>query len=81
MKTRGSVNIAPVERIARVLVGLTGALAGAYLLADAGSLVVGVLATLLILAGLDLIVTGTTGHCPLYKRLGYVPAALRGRTS
>jgi len=29
------------------------------------------------LAGLDLIVTGVLGHCPLYTRLGYVPPSLR----
>lgn len=28
---------------------------------------------LLIVAGLDLIVTGGTGHCPLYKKLGRLP--------
>jgi len=81
MNTRWSVNITPVERVARILVGLTGALAGAYLLAGAGSTVLGVLEVLLILAGLDLVVTGATGHCPLYKKLGHVPASLRGRTS
>lgn len=37
MDTRWSVNITPVERVARILVGLTGALAGAFLLASAGS--------------------------------------------
>jgi len=81
MHTRWSVNITPVERVARILIGLIGALAGVYLLASAGSLIAGALEVLLILAGLDLLVTGVTGHCPLYKKLGYLPASLRGQTS
>jgi len=81
MNTPWSVNITPVERVARILVGLTGALAGAFLLAGAGSVTVGALELLLILAGLDLMATGATGHCPLYKMLGYVPASMKGRTS
>jgi Inner membrane protein YgaP-like, transmembrane domain len=80
MNTRWSVNITPVERVARILIGLTGGLAGGFLLAGAGSVVVGALELLLILAGLDLIVTGATGR-PLYKKLGYVPTSLKGRTS
>ncbi|WP_306670117.1 YgaP-like transmembrane domain [Rhodococcus opacus] len=38
-------------------------------------------AVLLIAAGPDLVVTGSTGHCPLYQRLGHVPASLKGGTS
>ena len=37
------------------------------------ALVVEQLELLLIVAGLDLIVTGGTGHCPLYKKLGRLP--------
>lgn len=29
----------------------------------------------------DLVVTGALGHCPLYAKLGHVPASLKGRTS
>ena len=36
-----------------------------------------VLEVLLAVAGLDLVVTGALGHCPLYSRLGHVPASLR----
>ena len=32
---------------------------------------------LLAAAGLDLVVTGALGHCPLYQRLGHMPASLR----
>jgi len=39
-----------------------------------------VLEILLVLAGLDMIVTGVLGHCPLYKKLGHTPASLRRAT-
>lgn len=78
---RWSVNITPAERIARIMMGLLGVVGGAILLISAASVAAGVLETLLILAGLDLVVTGATGHCPLYKKLGHVPASLKGRTS
>lgn len=81
MSTRWSVNITPTERVARILVGTAGVIAGAMLLAGAASLVVASLEALLVLAGLDLVVTGATGHCPLYRKLGHVPASLKGRTS
>jgi len=81
MTARISVNISTPERVARVLVGLLGIAGGALLLAGAGSALAVVLEVLLILAGLDLVVTGATGHCPLYKKLGHVPSSLRGRTS
>ena len=78
---RWNVNITPAERIARIMVGLLGVVGGAILLISAASVAAAVLETLLILAGLDLVVTGATGHCPLYKKLGHVPASLKGRTS
>jgi hypothetical protein len=72
------VNISRPERAGRVLVGLATIIAGGILLAGAGAVVAVVLELLLVLAGLDLLVTGTTGHCPLYQRLGHVPRSLRG---
>ena len=74
------VNITPIERLGRIVVGIVGILAGAFLLVGAGSLLAVVLEVLLVLAGLDLAVTGALGHCPLYYRLGYVPNALRSKT-
>lgn len=74
---RPPINITPVERAARVAVGAVGIVAGALLLAQAGGTVAVVLEALLVLAGLDLVMTGALGHCPLYKRLGYVPRSLR----
>ena len=77
---RFSVNITPPERAGRILLGGAAAVAGVILLASAGTVVAVVLEVLLIAAGLDLVVTGALGHCPLYQKLGYVPASLR-RTS
>lgn len=72
-----AVNITPLERWGRVMVGTVGVIAGALLLTGAAGLAVTALKILLILAGLDLIVTGALGRCPLYSKLGYVPKSLR----
>ena len=77
---RPAVNITPIERAGRVLIGAAGVLAGTVLLASAGSAGVVVLEALLVLAGLDLMITGALGHCPLYRRLGYTPPSLRRTT-
>lgn len=74
---RPQINITPAERLARVALGAAGIAAGSLLLASTGGAVAVVLELLLVAAGLDLLVTGVLGHCPLYKRLGYVPASLR----
>ena len=74
---RPKINITPRERWGRVIVGAIGVVAGAWLLTSASGVVVIGLEILLILAGLDLIVTGALGHCPLYSKLGYVPRSLR----
>ena len=72
------VNITPLERAGRVVVGAIGAIGGGLLLAAGGGALAVVLEGLLVLAGLDLVVTGAVGHCPLYRKLGYVPSSLRG---
>jgi uncharacterized membrane protein len=76
MATR-KVNITPAERVGRILLGLVGAVGGILLLAGSPTALAGTLEVLLVLAGLDLVVTGATGHCPLYQRLGHLPASLR----
>ena len=81
MTSRWTVNITPAERAARIVVGGLAALAGIVLLAGAASGLAVILEILLVLAGLDLVVTGALGHCPLYAKLGHVPASLKGRTS
>lgn len=80
--TRGwKVNITPAERIARVVIGGLGALTGVVLLTSASGVLLIVLELLLVAAGLDLVVTGALGHCPLYARLGHVPASLKEKVS
>ena len=74
---RPSINITPAERIGRIAVGGAGAITGAVLLTTTGSTVAIALELLLVLAGLDLVVTGALGFCPLYKKLGHVPRKLR----
>ena len=74
---RPIVNITPLERAGRILVGLVGVVGGLVLLASASGALLGALEVLLVLAGLDLVVTGALGHCPLYGKLGYVPPSLR----
>ena len=74
---RPSVNITGTERAGRILIGLAGLVAAAVLLASAGSVLAVVLEVLLLAAGLDMVVTGALGHCPLYAKLGHVPASLR----
>jgi hypothetical protein len=75
---RPPINITPAERLARIVVGLVGVVGGIALLSVSGGAVLVVLEVLLVLAGLDLIVTGALGHCPLYARLGHTPPSLRG---
>jgi hypothetical protein len=74
---RPLVNIAPAERVGRVLVGLVGVIGGLVLLASAAGPLLIALEVLLVLAGLDLLVTGALGHCPLYRVLGHMPASVR----
>jgi uncharacterized membrane protein HdeD (DUF308 family) len=72
-----AVNIGPQERVARIVVGLVGVVVGIVVLTGSPGAVVAVLAVLLGVAGLDLVVTGVLGRCPLYARLGHVPASVR----
>lgn len=80
MRHRWTTNITPTERFARIVIGGLGAIVGVVLLASAASGLAVTLELLLVLAGLDLVVTGALGHCPLYSRLGHVPTSLKGRT-
>lgn len=67
---RFEVNITPLERMGRVFIGIVGVVSGISLLLSTSGILATVLTGLLILAGLDMIVTGATGFCPLYKKLG-----------
>lgn len=80
--TRGApgwrkVNIAPAERVGRILIGVAATVAGMILLAGAAAPLATALEVVLVAAGLDLAVTGALGHCPLYAKLGYQPKSLR----
>ena len=72
-----SINLTRAERLGRVFVGVAGAAAGAVLLASATSALGAVLSVLLTASGIDLVITGVLGHCPLYSRIHNVPASLR----
>ena len=79
-RRRLAVNLTPAERTGRVVLGAVAVIVGLVLLTSAGSVLAVVLELLLVAAGLDLVVTGSLGHCPLYRRLGYVPTSLRRPT-
>lgn len=74
---RPPINLTPFERFGRAFVGLIGLIGGVFLLTSSTGAAVALLEVLLMLAGLDLVVTGALGHCPLYRKLGYVPPSLR----
>ncbi len=74
---RLSVNITPVERTGRIVIGLATIVIGAILLTSATSGLAIILEVLLIGAGVDLLVTGALGHCSLYAKLNHVPNSLR----
>jgi hypothetical protein len=59
------------------VLGFGAALFGTILLFSAVEALAFVLEVLLVAAGVDLVITGALGHCPLYAKLGYVPASLR----
>jgi hypothetical protein len=75
---RPEINITPVERVGRIVAGAVAAIGGIVLLGSAPGTAVVVLEALLVIAGLDLVLTGALGHCPLYRKLGYTPPSLRG---
>ena len=80
MSPRWPVNVTPPERVARIVIGAAAVVGGIALLTAGPGVIVLVLEVLLVLAGLDLLVTGAVGHCPLYTRLHHVPSSLRGST-
>lgn len=72
-----TINITPLERVGRIVIGAAAAIVAVALLVGASSGWAVVLEILLLAAGLDLVVTGALGHCPLYQALGYTPKSLR----
>lgn len=71
------VNITGAERVGRIVLGSVGVGGAVALFVGGAAGWTIVLAVLLVAAGVDLVVTGSTGHCPLYQKLGYAPRSLR----
>ncbi|MBI2765934.1 MAG: DUF2892 domain-containing protein [Chloroflexi bacterium] len=69
MVKHSTVNLTPIERVARVAAGAAGAIGAVVWLAFVPSAVVAAGAVLLAAAGIDLVVTGARGYCPLYAWL------------
>ena len=68
-------NVGAIERSLRILGGGLAVLVSLYaLLPSPASIGAGVLGVALALLGLDFVVTGLTGYCPLYRRLGWSTA-------
>ena len=74
---RPEIDITPPERGGRIVLGGAAAITGVLMLASASGALAVVLLALLVLAGLDLVVTPALGHRPLYTKLGHVPRSLR----
>ena len=68
-------NVGSLDRVLRVLLG--GALAAwaGWMLLGGGSLLALLLYLALAALGVDFVITGIRGYCPLYKWLGWSTAA------
>lgn len=71
-------NVGTFERVLRVLLGAALVVTALLLLARGGTMVWRLLDLALIALGIDFVVTGIRGHCPLYQWLGW-STARRGR--
>jgi hypothetical protein len=67
-------NLGTTERVLRVLLGGALAVWASWLLLGGGPLVWLLLYVAVIALGLDFVVTGIRGYCPLYKWLGWSTA-------
>ena len=79
---RAEKNLGTMERVLRVALGAALAVWALVLLLGGGSIVWVLLYIALIALGVDFVVTGIRGYCPLYKRLGWStsrPRAAAGR--
>lgn len=73
-------NLGTIERVVRILLGGSLAVWALSLLLGSNVLVWQLAYGALIALGLDFVVTGIRGYCPLYQRLGWSTAGptLRG---
>lgn len=67
-------NLGTIERVVRILLGGTLAVWALSLLLGSNLLVWQLAYGALIALGLDFVVTGIRGYCPLYQRLGWSTA-------
>lgn len=67
-------NLGTVERVVRVVLGAGLAVWALSQFLNGGVLGWRLAYAVLIALGLDFVVTGIRGHCPLYKRLGWSTA-------
>lgn len=67
-------NLGTIERMLRALLGGALAVWSVWLLLGSSSVVWRLLYVALIALGVDFVVTGIRGYCPLYKRLGWSTA-------
>jgi len=70
----GTKNLGTTERVLRVLLGGALAIWALWLFLGGGTLVSRLLDVALVALGVDFVVTGIRGHCPLYQRLGWSTA-------
>lgn len=73
-------NVGKGKRVARVAGrGLVAGLAVAFLVGGTASLWLIALEGVAIALGVDFVITGLTGHCPIYKKLGWSTVRTEGR--
>jgi len=73
-------NVGKVEQGLRMVIGILSSLLGIVLLAPGWvSLASGAVGTMLVITGLYLFVTGSTGDCPIYRRLGWDTRHVQGK--
>ncbi|MCL4535726.1 MAG: DUF2892 domain-containing protein [Bacteroidetes bacterium] len=64
-------NLGSVDRVLRVVLGAAVALWALWLFFGGEVLILRLVCLVFVALGLDLVVTGIRGYCPLYKRLGW----------
>ena len=69
MAHRRTINVRPAERLTRVVLGPLMVTGGWLLMPHVTMASTGIIAVLLIAVGMWLVVTGLTGHCPLYAQI------------
>ena len=73
-------NVGTHEQWIRVLGGNLASLTGiVFLIPGLATLLSGILGVILVLLGLYLFVTGSTGYCPIYQRLGLSTQRIKGK--